>query len=261
MKIDEVREYWDRRPCNLMHSSAPIGTEEYFDQVTDRKYFVEPHILRFADFREWGGKRVLEIGCGIGTDAVRFAIHGALYTGIDLSPVSVELARKRFELLKLQGRFIVGDAENLEKLIPDRGFDLVYAFGSIHHTPNPFAVVSQVKHFLLADSEFRLMLYAKDSWKDIMIEAGLDQFEAQSGCPVARTFTRQEVRELLSGYEIISIDQTHIFPYVVEDYLQHHYTFQPWFEAMPTEMFDALEKRLGWHLLIRARLDKTTDQD
>lgn len=258
--IEDVRNYWDRRPCNIMHSNAPIGTEEYFDQVTERKYLVEPHILRFANFKECRGKRVLEIGCGIGTDAVRFAVNGAIYTGIDISPASVELAKKRFELLNLSGRFIVGDAENLDALVPDRGFDLVYAFGSIHHTPNPSSIVGKVKDFLLPDSEFRLMLYAKNSWKDIMIEAELDQFEAQSGCPVVKTFTREEARELLSEYDIISMEQTHIFPYVIEDYVQHRYTIQPWFDVMPLEMFDALERRLGWHLLIVAKLKQSLDK-
>ena len=41
------------------------------------------------------------------------------------------------------------------------------------------------------ESEFRLMMYAKHSWKNAMIEAGLDQPEAQSGCPIAYTHTRK----------------------------------------------------------------------
>jgi hypothetical protein len=42
--IEQVREYWNRRPCNLRHSPEPVGTRAYFDQVEARKYFVEPHI-------------------------------------------------------------------------------------------------------------------------------------------------------------------------------------------------------------------------
>ena len=68
-----VQAYWDRRPCNIRHSSEPVGSREYFDEVEARKYFVEPHIPGFAQFQRWAGKRVLEIGCGIGTDAVSFA--------------------------------------------------------------------------------------------------------------------------------------------------------------------------------------------
>ena len=71
--IGKVREYWDRRPCNIRHSPAPVGTRQYFDEVEQRKYVVEPHIPAFAEFPRWAGKRVLEIGCGIGTDTMNFA--------------------------------------------------------------------------------------------------------------------------------------------------------------------------------------------
>jgi hypothetical protein len=49
---------------------APLLRTKYFDEVEARKYFVEPHIMSFANFPNWNGKRVLEIGCGIGTDAI-----------------------------------------------------------------------------------------------------------------------------------------------------------------------------------------------
>ena len=91
--IDEVRDYWNRRPCNLRHSPAPVGTREYFDQVEARKYLVEPHIPAFAQHARWAGKRVLEIGCGLGTDTINFARAGARITAIDLSSKSLELAR------------------------------------------------------------------------------------------------------------------------------------------------------------------------
>ena len=73
VSVDHVREYWNKRPCNIRHSPSEIGTRQYFDEVEARKYFIEPHILPFAQFERWKGKRVLEIGCGIGTDTINFA--------------------------------------------------------------------------------------------------------------------------------------------------------------------------------------------
>ena len=104
------------------------------------------------------------------------------------------------------------------------------------------------------NSILKIMLYAKDSWKNYMIEAGLDQPEAQYGCPVAHTYTKNEVVDLLQGYDIISIEQDHIFPYQIEPYKRGEYIKQPWFESMPPDMFRSLEKNLGWHLLITAKL-------
>jgi hypothetical protein len=54
-------------------------------------------------------------------------------------------------------------------------------------------------------------------------------------------------------FEISSLHQAHIFPYVVEKYVNYEYELQPWFKAMPPQMFAALERRLGWHMLIVGR--------
>lgn len=71
--IEQVRDFWDWRPCNIRLSPKAVGTRDYFDQVEARKYSVEPHSPRFAEFPRWKGKRVPEIGCGIGTDTIGFA--------------------------------------------------------------------------------------------------------------------------------------------------------------------------------------------
>jgi 2-polyprenyl-3-methyl-5-hydroxy-6-metoxy-1,4-benzoquinol methylase len=249
-----VREYWDRRPCNIRHSSHVVGTKDYFDEVERRKYFVEPHIPDFADFNSWTGKTVLELGCGIGTDAVNFARAGAFYTGIDLSEVSLNLTKLRFLLYGLTGDLMLGDVENPPQMITNKKYDLIYSFGVLHHTPNPNLAIENVRQAMHSDSELRLMLYNRNSYKSAMINAGLDQPEAQSGCPIALTYDDYSVRSLLSGFEILEIRCDHIFPFVVEEYVKYNYVKQPWFDSMPDTVFRALEKQFGWHLLIRAKL-------
>ncbi len=256
VSVDTVQAYWDARPCNIRHSSRPVGTREYFDEVEARKYHVEWHIPGFAQFERWRGKKVLEVGCGIGTDTMNFARHGAEVTAVELSRESLALARKRAEVFGLQDRvrFLAGNAECLSEALAPEPFDLVYSFGVIHHTPNPPRAVAEIRKFMSASSEFRMMVYARNSWKSFMIEAGLDQPEAQFGCPVAYTYERADIPGLLEGFEVQDIRQEHIFPFVVDKYVKYEYELVPWFAAMPREMFRVLEQRLGWHMLVVARL-------
>src|SRR5207253_8890359 len=120
-----------QRPCNLRHSPAPVGTLEYFDQVEARKYFVEAHIPGFAQFQRWAGKRVLEVGCGLGTDTINFARAGAQVTAVDLSRPSLDLARRRAEVFRLQDRitFVEANAERLSDFVAPAHYDLIYSFG------------------------------------------------------------------------------------------------------------------------------------
>jgi ubiquinone/menaquinone biosynthesis C-methylase UbiE len=250
--INEVENYWDSRPCNIKHSNAEVGTIEYFNEVERRKYFVEPHIIDFAKFDNWSGKQVLEVGCGIGTDAVNFARNGAVYTGVELSNESLSLAKKRFELFELTGTFLKGNAEELDNVLEDVKYDLIYSFGVLHHTPNLSLALKQIRNYCHEKSKVKIMVYASNSYKQKMIEAGLDQPEAQYGCPIANTYEKDEITETLkeSGFKVTSIYQSHIFPYQVGPYKNYEYLKQPWFESMPGEVFEVLEKNFGWHLLI-----------
>ena len=60
---------------------------------------------------QYKGKKVLEVGCGVGTDLSQFARNGAKVSGVDLTPKGIALAKKRFKVMKLKGDLKVGDAE------------------------------------------------------------------------------------------------------------------------------------------------------
>jgi len=267
--IDRVREFWNARPCNLRHSTKPIGSREYFDEVERRKYFVEPHIPGFAEFQRWSGKRVLEIGCGLGTDTVSFARAGAQVTAIELSNDSAALARQRLEIFGLSDRAAihVGNAEELPAVIPPETFDLVYSFGVIHHSPHPRRIVEHARRYMTPESELRLMVYSRVSYKLfwIMKQEGvwdlsrIDELiarnsEAQTGCPVTYTYDIESAQALLDGFQILEIRKAHIFTWDVGPYTRHEYVKAPEWANVSDEQLAALERELGWHLLIRARL-------
>lgn len=269
--IDRVREYWNARPCNLRHSPAPVGTRQYFDEVDARKYMVEPHILRFADHARWAGKRVLEIGCGLGTDTMRFARAGAQVTAVDLSARSLDLARQRAEVYGVSERvsFHEANAEELSRYIRPEVYDLVYSFGVIHHSPRPDRVLQQIReHFVGPQTTLKLMVYHWRSWKVLSIlareahgvfwrlrEAVARHSEAQTGCPVTYCYTSGQVRSLLAAhrFRVEDLWVDHIFPYRVADYVQFRYVKAFPFSWLPPRAMAALERRLGWHLCVTAR--------
>jgi SAM-dependent methyltransferase len=252
---EKIRAYWDRQPCNIKHSQQELGTVEYFEEVTAKRYRVEPHILDFAGFHKWQGKRVLEIGCGIGTDAEQFVRHGAEYVGLDISKESIAISLQRFKVLDLHGKFFNIDLLDDSIVKTELGqFDLVYSYGVLHHSPNIQKHIEEINNLVKPGGEFRFMVYAKNSWKYAMIQKGLDQFEAQAECPYAEAFTHDEIVKILEPlFKIERIRQDHCFMYNVPKYKQGQYELEPWFEAMPDTMKEAVKEYLGWHLLVKAR--------
>jgi 2-polyprenyl-3-methyl-5-hydroxy-6-metoxy-1,4-benzoquinol methylase len=268
ISVNTVRDYWNKRPCNIRHSTKPIGTKEYFDEVEARKYFVEPHIPVFAEFDRWKDKKVLEIGCGIGTDTITFARAGAQVTAVDVSDKSLEIARQRAEVYGLSDRvrFYSGNAEELSSFVPVESYDLVYSFGVIHHTPHPERVIDQVaRHFVKPGSTVKVMVYHRSSWKVlwILLTYGKGQFwrldehiarhaEAQTGCPIAYTYSKEGVRQLLSPFKVTEVFAEHIFPYRISDYVQYRYVKNWYWRWMPQPLFRWFERHFGWHLCATA---------
>ena len=266
--IGEVREFWNRRPCNIRHSTKAIGSREYFDEVEARKYLVEPHIPTFAEFPRWKGKRVLEIGCGIGTDTMNFARAGAEVTAVDLSEKSLEIARQRASVYGLSNiQFFHGNAEELTSFVPAGGYDLIYSFGVIHHTPHPERVIEQLLLCSRPGTALKMMVYHRNSWKalQILLREGHGAFwkfsellerysEAQTGSPVTYAYTPSTVRDLLRGFTTDSVAIDHIFPYRIPDYLQYRYVRLWYFRYLPAPVFRGLERRLGWHLCVNAHV-------
>ena len=262
-------KYWDRQPCNVRHSSKPIGTTRYFQEVEARRYIVGPHIPKFASFQSWKGKKVLEIGCGIGTDAINFARAGAKVTAVELSKKSLDIAKQQAKVFGLQDKivFYQGDAEHLTNFVPIAAYNLIYSLGVIHHTPNPKKVIEQLQNYVQPGSTIKLMVYYRYSWKVlwILLTYGHGRFwrinelvarhsEAQTGCPITHLYSRRQIRSLLNHFKISDIWVDHIFPYRVRDYTKYRYKKVWYFRWMPKLLFQWLKLNFGWHLMVNARV-------
>ena len=267
VELEKVQNYWNSRPCNIRHSPSPVGTRQYFDEVEARKYFVEPHIPLFAEFEKWRGKKVLEIGCGLGTDTINFARAGAQVTAVDLSTESLALAKNRAEVFGLDNvTFYQANAEQLSDYVPVERYDLVYSFGVIHHTPHPERVIEQIHRYMDKDSIFKIMVYHRNSWKVfwMLMKYGrkqgetLDELiarysEAETGCPVTYSYTTDTVSDFLQGFDIIDTRIDHIFPYSIPEYKKYEYKKIWYFRYLPHALFRLMEQKWGWHLCVTAR--------
>ena len=159
---ERVRAFWQANPCGTKFADAEPGTRRFYELVEAHRYEKEWHIPDAADFAATSGLRVLEIGCGLGTDGAQFAKAGADYTGVDLTDAAVELARRRFDLFDLPGTFRAADAEDLD--FADASFDLVYSHGVLHHTPDTARAVREVHRVLRPGGRAVVMLYHRNSY-------------------------------------------------------------------------------------------------
>ena len=139
--LEQRRAFWTEYQPGFRFTDAEVGMREFFQAVERHRYALESHIPEVVQFPAWAGTDVLEAGCGIATDGLQFARAGARYTGIDLSPTAVDLARRRFELAEVEGSFVQGSITELP--FPDASFDLVYSHGVIHHVPETERVVGE----------------------------------------------------------------------------------------------------------------------
>ena len=160
--ITEVKEFWNSNPCQSDLSTAD-DRRRYFEEISNNRFGKrEWHVPTVAAFDQYRGKDVLEVGCSIATDGLEFAKNGANYTGVDLTPNAIEMARERFQLFGVPGRFEVANAE--ERIpFPDETFDHVYSFGVIHHSPVPEKIVREVHRVLRRGGTCTVMLYNRTS--------------------------------------------------------------------------------------------------
>jgi ubiquinone/menaquinone biosynthesis C-methylase UbiE len=210
-----VRDYWDAAPCGSSLTNAEQGSKAFFDEIEATRDRLEPFIPKFAEFESWRGTRVLEIGVGLGTDFVRFARAGARLSGIDLTEASIDLVRRRLALEGLDADLRVADAEALP--FADESFDLVYAWGVLHHTPDTKRAAAEIRRVLKPDGEARIMLYSRRSWFALgawlryallqgrpwrSISSVLGEHVESPG---TKAYTRRELEELFGSFRTTSV--------------------------------------------------------
>jgi ubiquinone/menaquinone biosynthesis C-methylase UbiE len=246
----DVRDYWNQHIHDLEITTHPVGSPGFFadlDQYHFEKLHHLPRLVRFDGYR---GKQVLEVGCGAGTDLVRFARGGAVVTGVDIAASAIELARQNFAQQGLAVDLREADGEQLP--FPDNGFDLVYAHGVVQYTANAAALVNECRRVLKPGGEAIFQVYNRISWLNALSAVMKVPLEHEDA-PVLRKYSASEFRELLQGFREVHIVEER-FPVKSRLHggwkgLAFNTFFVGTFNALPR----SLVRRFGWHLLAFCR--------
>lgn len=242
----DVREYWNRHIHDLEITTHPVGSPGFFTDLDQYHFEKLHHLPRLIDFGSYSGKRVLDVGCGAGTDLVRFARGGAIVTGVDISPSAVALARQNFEQQGLTADIREADGEHLP--FADNSFDFVFAHGVVQYTPDPEALVGQCRRVLKPGGRAMFQVYNRVSWLNalsLLMKVPLEHEDA----PVLRKYSAGEFRRLLDGFRDVHIVEER-FP--VKSRLHGGWkgmVFNTFFVGTFNALPRALVRRFGWHLL------------
>jgi SAM-dependent methyltransferase len=259
-----AREQWGEDPCGAVYGREhEFGTREFFDAVERHRYTeYAPWMPEVMGFKDFAGARLLEVGCGMGTDLLQFARGGALVTGVDLTPRSIQISQQHFAVYGARGEFAISDGEHLP--FADESFDVVYSNGVLHHTPDTAGAVREVHRVLRPGGQARVMLYHRGSlgyWGEIIIRHGIlggellrgnspadimskyVEFNEGGGNPLVKVYSRREASDLFSMFSEVKTQ--------VEQLTRSEFYF--FGRIIPEKIFRRLERSIGWNVIVLAR--------
>ena len=160
----QVQAFWAEHPCGeqFVAGADDVGYATFFDEYDRFRYDRESHILGCLDEVDFRGRKVLEIGLGLGADSEQIIRRGAHWTGVDLTAESVDRVRTRLQLRSVPYDDVI-QGSVLELPFPDNSFDVVFSHGVLHHVPDIAQAQSELARVLRPGGEAVVMLYAKHS--------------------------------------------------------------------------------------------------
>jgi len=246
-ELDAVRAYWNVHVADWKIATAAPGTPEFFAQTEAYRFEKLHYLPRVVQFAGYAGKRLLDVGCGLGNDAARFAKGGARVTCIDLAPRAIELARANFQQRGLAADFHVMDGESMS--FEDDAFDVVYCHTVLQFTPRAERMLKEIARVVRPGGTAIIMAINRSSWFNLLrgiMKLEVDYLDA----PVFRRYTVGEFRRLLEpAFKSFAIS-TERFPVATKVHFGskafvYNKLFVGGFNSLPR----ALVRNTGHHLL------------
>ena len=248
--LGRVQSYWNERIHDLDMTQHAPGTAEFFSDLDEYRFDKLRYLPKVVDFGGYAGKKLLEVGCGIGTDLVRFARGGAEVTGVDLSTTALELAEKNARQANVSMRLELANGEDLP--FDDAAFDVVYGHGVLQYTAEPHKMVAECRRVLRSDGIAIFMVYNRISWLNGLSKLMHVELEHEDA-PVLEKYSIAEFRALLAEFNDVRIAPER-FP--VKSRLHKGWkgfafnnVFVGTFNTLPRSWV----RPLGWHLMAFCR--------
>ena len=248
--LGRVQKYWDERIHDLEMTSHEPGSRDFFADLDEYRFDKLRYLPKLVDFSGYKGRRLLEVGCGIGTDLVRFAKGGAHAVGVDFSSTALGLAQKNADCSEVSVELHLANGEDLP--FDDGSFDIVYGHGVLQYTANPEKMVAECRRVLVPDGQAIFMVYNRVSWLNALSKLMKVPLEHEDA-PVLKKYSIGEFRRLLSGFGRARIVPER-FPVRSRLHggwkgLVYNNLFVGPFQFLPRPMV----RPLGWHLMAFCR--------
>lgn len=214
--VESVHDYWNAHTLGLQYVTDPgleVGSREFFDHIrpwmNPYKFpWIMERIEREATRLQ--GKRLLEVGCGMGYDSLEFLKRGVRVTATDLTENAVALARRHFELEGVQADD-VRTANALALPFEEATFDAVWANGVLHATGDTAGAIREARRVLKpAGRAIISHFYRRPSWMYLMHRWGRENIEyKEEDPPVNEFYTETEILAMFEGFEIVETAREH----------------------------------------------------
>lgn len=169
MLKQSVLDHWESEVCGTRYGTAQ-DLAEWFLQIEQTRYLLEPHIHQFVQFGQYARQSILELGVGAGTDFVNFLRHGAHAAGVDFTESALQVTAQRLSLEQIpSNQYALARADVEDLPFKDNTFDLVYAWGVLHHTPDTHRAFQETHRVLKPSGTFKAMVYHVPSWVGWML--------------------------------------------------------------------------------------------
>lgn len=215
----KIQDYWTKNVPGLDIATGK-GTPEnkdFYQGVDDFRYKYDSYIPGLIRTFASAGKKILEIGSGMGSDSRSIASTGAELISLDVSFDNVSFTLTGERLFGLKGEGVCGDGEYLP--FKDNSFDVVYSFGVLHHTPDTQKAIREAYRVLKPQGRCVIMLYHKGyayyvllllfGWRCLFFRETKEQMMSKyDHTPLSKQYSKKEAAKIFAQFKDVSFEMT-----------------------------------------------------